>query len=73
MFTTRPPLKNRLVMTFMILIGLLLSIAYLAVMPSWLPKWTCYVPIILGAISALIYKHRVIKSLRRQVEPQPEL
>ena len=70
---TRPPLKNRLVMTFMILIGSVLSIAYLAVMPSWLPQWTCYVPISLGATSALIYKHRLMKSLRKKVELRSEL
>jgi hypothetical protein len=69
--TTKPSLKHRLIMVFMILVGWVLSVAYLSLRIGWLPEWGCYVPLVLGAGAALFYKHRLTSRTDKPAEPEP--
>jgi hypothetical protein len=69
MSTTRPPLKDRVIMGSMMLLGLILGFVVLAAKLTTLPEWACYVPVAAGTVAAVMYQQSIVKTVKEKAIP----
>jgi hypothetical protein len=62
------PLKNRLTLVLIVVMGWVLAVSYLMWRPAGLPEWGCYVPLVLGVATALVYQRRLVGRLAEPAE-----
>lgn len=69
MSTTKTPLKVRIIMASMMLLGWVLGFVVLAANSTVLPEWVCYVPIAAGIATALVYKQCFVNAAKDKAIP----